>query len=192
MTADQSAMTMCACYEGASYDGAHSPFHLIKSSMTDEDLWAFLIALCEYGPQSQTPRDPMDAMHMLGTRSGRVLAGGVLIKMRDVVIEPGCCCGLEDWIGLKGLSRGSLTPWMGHDPAPWFDTSGPKAVLHSDEGEDNDTIAIDYADLERGVRQVARELTGFLHALTAWLGQFDREQAEATGTKIGEWFHIDR
>ena len=51
---------------------------------------------------------------------------------------------------------------------------------------------IDYAELEQDLQLASRELAGILRTLTAWRTQFDREQAQAVGAKIAEWFHIDR
>lgn len=44
------------------------------------------------------------------------LSGGLRFVDGDVRINPGCCCGIEIWVGIAGSLLERYSPWMGHDP----------------------------------------------------------------------------
>lgn len=45
-----------------------------------------------------------------------IVTGGLLFRVDDKVIEPGCCCGLEQWREVVNHLRQGRRPWLGHDP----------------------------------------------------------------------------
>lgn len=118
-----------------------------------------------------------DAVDLLGVAEPFTVAGGLLIRRGDFVVQPGCCGMLDDWRGWDGLEPGALTPWMGHAPAPWVDTTADGAVIHADGGAemgnvpDDQHVRVTYAEIAAALAKVRADLEAFQIRLEAWLSR---------------------
>ncbi|MEW1866461.1 hypothetical protein AB0399_39840 [Streptomyces sp. NPDC088194] len=110
----------------------------------------------------------------------KVIAPGGL-RVRDegtgAVVVPGCCSGLEDWREWCEVADGGEGPWLGHDPAPWFERDGAvvrvwpdgpvvgPAVVGPQVGPPVEIAPSELPGLLAGVQ---RELRGFLARTEEW------------------------
>ena len=110
------------------------------------------------------------------------LAGGV--RVRDgagSVVEPGCCCGVEEWREWLSVTDGESSPWMGHDPWGWVEheadalrvCSAPEDDSALGHGPATVTIAIPRAELPRLLDGVRADLEAFARRLREWAAEID-------------------
>jgi hypothetical protein len=115
------------------------------------------------------------------------LAGGV--RVRDGagnVVEPGCCCGVEEWCEWLDVTDGETSPWMGHDPWGWVEheadalrvCSGPEDDSAAGHGAATATIVIPRAELPRLLDGLRADLEAFAARLREWAMEIDPEVAE--------------
>lgn len=186
-------MRIYACYEGDAYEGEFSPFHPLNGEMDEASLLNFLKELHDYGgdeDDNQNVETPATLVKSLLAREEQIVAGGLVIIGESFHLFPGCCCGLEGWIEWKDLKKGSISPWLGHDPFPGVDTRGDKAILHNGLKVEQESFELSYEELSKMVEQVSFTLSQFLERLQVFLNNIDRRNSERLVQKISEWFHI--
>jgi len=61
------------------------------------------------------------------------LVGGLLFEQNNFKIGASCCADFQDWKLVVGEINKGVSPWMGHDPSPWFEFKDKNIVLWSDE-----------------------------------------------------------
>jgi len=195
-------LELIPCYEGASHGSEFSPFHRLHGAMSADELAAFLYVWACYGGEAgkahiQTPREAMDA---LLKRKGGVIAGGLIARKGGLILEPGCCAGLEDWPVWQEIRRGEPGPWLGHDPAPWIDTSGPAAILHTDGGQaadgilpqEDETLEVTYEEIASAAHLAGETLAAFLVSFERWLRTVNRGRATRLARLAASAFSIPR
>lgn len=188
---DAAKLHLLPCYEGQPHQGEHSPFYRFHGGMTGDEHWAHLLELCAYAHQRENPPDtPSEATDLLLKRNVLVIGGGLIAAKSDFRLYPSCCCGIDDWRGWLEVKRDGPSPWMGHDPGPWIDTSGAKAILHNDVEREPKTIEADYEEIKTALRQAEKDLRDFLRSLEDWLASEGIEQASALGAKIDQQYGI--
>lgn len=186
-------MQLFPCYEGQAHDGDHSPFHILNGEMDSQALWSFLQELCNYGGYSDgtgNPDTPEIAIKTLLSRETEVVAGGIAVIAGDFRLYPSCCCGLEDWVEWRNIKKNGASPWLGHDPDPWIDTSGDRAILHNGMNTGKESIDVSYEELLVAVENASVALSQFLEKLRSWLKEIDPEHSEQLSMKVSEWFSI--
>ncbi|MEV0971252.1 hypothetical protein [Microtetraspora glauca] len=137
---------------------------LIGRNVTDNDL-------------SITVADAAEAIEVYLTSDDEAFApGGLRVTAGDVVIDPGCCVGLDEWRDWLDVQRGQMI-YLGHSPDVLLEQRGPVLRLWQDEdqlrpgelpglSEQHIDIPCDaLPDLLQGVQQ---DLAGFLLALREW------------------------
>jgi len=184
------ALTMLPCYEGKPHSGGLSPFHRLHGHMGAEELWEFLVALCEYGVESKRPRTLTEAVECLLKRKTAVLAGGLIAVKDKYKLFPSCCCGLESWREWTQIVQDGPSPWLGHDPDPWVDTKGSNAIFHNGLKVENEDLEVSYSDLKRALIQTEKEFAAFLTTLRKWLIDSNIRSADEVCRKIDKWFLI--
>lgn len=121
--------------------------------------------------------DPAERVRRLIATDHLIARGG--LRMRDagtgVTVNPGCCCGLEDWNEWFDILNGDL-PWLGHDPSPRIEHTGHAIRLWPDGGDaaeapSTDPIELALADLPGVLRTVRDDLRGFLSLVERWAGR---------------------
>ncbi len=116
-----------------------------------------------------------EAADLLGVAEPFTVDGGLRLRHGDFVLEPSCCGILSDWRGWEDLGPGALTPWMGHDPAPWVATEPDTAVIYRDGGTQNDRpttsahIRVAYPEIAAALARAVADLEGFHGRLQDWL-----------------------
>ena len=129
------ALTLTPVYESATGD-----FIPIGSRMTGDEIDAFLRAVLAYGNDQPIPSEPVDVLYALSgdTLGTRILAGGLLVRSDAVLMEPGCCCGLEEWSLWFDAIDGRVMPTFGHNPVVWTERCGEDVLIHGSLGDSED------------------------------------------------------
>jgi hypothetical protein len=96
--------------------------------------------------------------------------GGLRVADGAVVIDPGCCLGLDEWRNWLQVPGGHPID-LGHDPDVLLEHRGP--VLRVWKDKERPGPQDQYLDLPRDallplLRAVHQDLVGFLGALHAW------------------------
>jgi hypothetical protein len=92
--------------------------------------------------------------------------GGLLVMdtASGVVVQPGCCAGLEEWRAWKDGS-----PWLGHNPSPVLEFAGDDVHLWRD-GKRGEPLVFPRAVLHVLLDGVQQDLIGFLGTVERWGG----------------------
>jgi hypothetical protein len=102
--------------------------------------------------------------------------GGLRVAAGDVVIDPGCCVGLDQWRDWLDVVDGKVID-LGHDPDVLLEHRGPVIRLWQDKhqllpgelpGPSDPYIDIRRDDLPLLLQGVRQDLVGFLAALHRW------------------------
>lgn len=183
-----------------------APDHMrVHPAMSDEDI-GFVIACLLRSREPYQKTDAKHAFQEIIDGYGLIWFGGIrtVDEENGLVINPGCCCGLEGWWEwLKFVTEGGdYGPWLGHDPNPGVEQTpwGYRVWSGLPEGfrelevlpDDVKQYFIDFQgdELKSQVEQVQRDLIGFLEAVRVWAFKIDPELAEALVQKIDEQFSI--
>ncbi|BAZ45198.1 hypothetical protein NIES4102_22160 [Chondrocystis sp. NIES-4102] len=109
----------------------------------------------------------VDALFIKGELA---LAGGLLFKTNDVSIGASCCADFQDWINIVKDVKRKISPWMGHDPSPWFEFKDENIILWSNEGKLNhhNTIMFTQQEFDYELLEAKKELYCFLNIFKLW------------------------
>ena len=117
----------------------------------------------------------LDARSMLQTilkADELILRGGlrVIDEKNGLVINPGCCCGLENWNEWLDVPFGKCEIWTGHDPESLIELNDGKIKIWQDRSLKNEVESIEFTvdELIKGLKNVKKDLTDFLHRLGQW------------------------
>ena len=137
---------------------------LIGRSVTADDL-------------STTATDAADAIEKYLTRDdGDFAPGGLRVTDDDVLIDPGCCIGLDEWRDWLRVIGGEVID-LGHDPDPLIEHRGPLVRVWKDGTQtpsgavpdpDGAHLDIPRHALPELLGAVQQDLAGFLTALHPW------------------------
>jgi hypothetical protein len=107
---------------------------------------------------------------------GDFAPGGLRVGDGDVVIDPGCCVGLDEWRDWLRVIGGEVID-LGHDPDPLIEHRGPVVRVWKDgdrlasrpaPGPDEPHIDIPRHTLPSLLSAVQQDLAGFLTFLHSW------------------------
>ncbi|MGB3627147.1 MAG: hypothetical protein WA989_15050 [Henriciella sp.] len=188
------------CYEGEMDDSPLAPLHPLSGDMDDAAIFRFVQALCLHGDADAACATPGDAIASLAARDGQVLAGGLVVRDGNFLLEPSCCCGLEDWWHWKDMQPGEPSPWLGHDPAPWIEALPDRIILHLEGGQEPDVprqhdgmLSVSYEAYEAALARAEADLAAFRKRLEHWLYT---HAPSATGAdvaaRIANWFALPK
>ncbi len=98
--------------------------------------------------------------------------GGLRVASGDVVVQPGCCIGLEEWRDWLDVLAGEVV-WLGHSPDVRVEQFGPVVRIWRDEDLVDPKFTGPHVDIPRAalpalLRDVRLDLVGFLDALGPW------------------------
>ncbi|GLY07814.1 hypothetical protein [Actinoplanes sp. NBRC 101535] len=103
--------------------------------------------------------------------------GGLRVRDGDVVIDPGCCVGLDEWRDWLRVIDGAVID-LGHDPDPLIEHRGPVIRVWKDCGQrsfgqvpgpDEPHVDVPRHVLPNLLGAVQQDLAGFLTALRPWV-----------------------
>lgn len=161
---------------------------VLSGRMSREQVCTAIAAIA----QDNREEDGLDGPALLGQflEMDYVTACGGLV-VRDlrtgVVIEPGCCQGLEDWRDWHGVLDG-VHPWLGHSPAPKTEIGADVVrVWPDDRRTDGPACEIPLADLPGHLERVRQDLLGFLDLVRKWAPYGLGDQV---APQLDEHFHI--
>ncbi|WP_141976361.1 hypothetical protein [Saccharothrix saharensis] len=111
---------------------------------------------------------------------GEFAAGGLRVGTGDLVLDPGCCFGLDEWRAWVDIAAGG-TADLGHDPGLLVEHLGE--VVRLTEVDDDDepagrVVELPRAELRELLHEVRSDLLGFLDALGEWARRTVPAQAD--------------
>ena len=186
-------LKLIPCYEGRSVGDAYPDFHALNGNMSDAELMAFLRTACAYGdPKADvsTPAEAAAFLNSLSEQANRMIAGGLMARKGEFIIEPSCCCGLEGWREWYSLSDGIGSPWLGHDPSPWVEAKDGQFVLHTDEDEQAESLTVPAGELAAALDQARADLDAFAAVLRAWISRECVPDGAKMCDRLELWFSI--
>ncbi|GAA2237293.1 MULTISPECIES: hypothetical protein [Kitasatospora] len=161
------------------------PYRLVPLNrmLDDEGVGAAVATIAGYNRSraDPNPADPAAAyLSPLLHEEGFVAPGGLRVQdtATGATLNPGCCCGLEDWRAWLEVADGGEM-WLGHDPMPWAEQAGETIRLHPDEERPGPVIEFPRAALRRLLAEVQQDLADFLLLLADWAGRYTPDSADA-------------
>ncbi|MFG2141528.1 hypothetical protein [Streptomyces sp. NPDC048650] len=153
-------------------------FMALSGRMSPLQVGTALAMLADYNSRTSDDDRPMmdagDMIRRLLETETVIAPGGLRVHdtRTNVAINPGCCCGLEDWREWLDIADGE-SPWLGHDPSPRLEQADDVVRLWPDGGDTQGAsagppIEIVVGDLPRILHTVQEGLNGFLSLITQW------------------------
>jgi hypothetical protein len=159
---------------------------LIGRSVTADDL-------------SITATDAAEAIERYLTCDDEDFApGGLRVGDDDVVIDPGCCAGLDEWRDWLCVTGGEVI-YLGHDPDALVEhresvvrvwKSGGQLPAGSVLDPDEPHIDIPHDALPRLLGAVQQDLVGFLTALHPWVQSIRADLAQPLAAAVDRRLQI--
>jgi hypothetical protein len=125
-----------------------------------------------------------------------IASGGLRIRdtTNGVVVNPGCCFGLENWRDWLDVVHGG-TPWLGHDPSPWIEQAGQTILIWPDGGEQatpplGPPIEIPTIELLELIDAAQHQLRDFLGLVEPWADMLQLPRPQELLTVLDRHFHI--
>lgn len=134
------------------------------------------------------------------TQADSLIAPGGL-RVRDtasgLVVSPGCCGELEGWREWNQAPDG-LSPWLGHDPAPWIEHLGGKIRVWPDGGIESEAVPpagsspveIAASDLPGLIADAHKKLQDFLDLIEPWARPLAGGAAGGPAAALAAHFHV--
>lgn len=159
---------------------------LIGRSVTADDL-------------SITATDAAEAIEKYLTCDDEDFApGGLRVGDDNVVIDPGCCVGLDEWRDWQRVIGGEVID-LGHDPDPVIEHRGPVVRVWKDGGQlpsrhspgpDEPHIDISRHTLPNLLGAVQQDLAGFLTSLHPWARDIRADLADPLAAAVDRRLQI--
>ena len=181
-----------ACYETRREDADFPWLARLHGGMNDAALRDYFFAQCSYGNRGGKLDTVAAGAESILKRNVLVLAGGIVARKGDFVLLPGCCSGIETWSDWRGIKKNGHSPWMGHDPDPWIDTSGERAVLYEAFGKGAASAEAGYDEIQSALDGAEKDLRRFIVALEDWLKREGAGNAAAVAEKIRTAYGIPK
>ncbi|WP_406165143.1 hypothetical protein [Streptomyces sp. NBC_00996] len=170
------------------------PLLVLSGDLSPLEVGTAMAVLAGYNKTQRKRHDPGPAdglamLRRLVSVESVVAPGG--LRLRDpatgVTMPPGCCFGLENWRDWQILLNGE-TPWLGHDPTPGVEHSGPLVRLWPDEQRPaGRPIELALSELSVLLESARSALAGFLGLVEEWtLRDFPAALAAQVVAKLDE------
>lgn len=186
-------LSLIPCYEGTLDPATLSNFHALHGRLDEAGMMAFLRAVCDYcDPREDvsTPEEAASFLTALPAQASRILAGGLTARKGDFEIEPACCCGLEAWREWHDLFEHQVSPWLGHDPTAWVEPKDGQFILHTDQGEKGEALAVSPDELAAALNQARVDLEAFFDSLRTWMIRDGVAGGIAMCERLETWFCV--
>ncbi|MEU0007985.1 hypothetical protein ABZ079_27855 [Streptomyces sp. NPDC006314] len=171
-------------------------FMALSASMSPSEVGSALAMLTDYNSRTGDHDRPLtgasEAIRRLLDSDKIIAPGGLRVHdtRTDVTVQPGCCCGLEDWREWLDVAGGE-TLWLGHDPSPRLEHADEIVQLWPDsadaqEAPSGQPIEIVVGDLPGILRSVQEGLQGFLSLTKQWATRHVPTLAEDLAARLDE------
>lgn len=102
------------------------------------------------------------------------LVGGLQFEKSGVMIGPSCCADMQDWKETVNEIIDHHSPWMGHDPSPWFEFKNSDIILWSDEKDISNLYSIQtfQEEFENSIKIAENQLKKFLTNFEKWATKY--------------------
>ncbi|MET7980889.1 hypothetical protein ABZW44_49715 [Streptomyces mirabilis] len=171
-------------------------FIALSSSMSPLEVGSALAMLADYnsraGDDDLPLMDASEAIRRLLETDKVIAPGGLRVHdtRTNVTVQPGCCCGLEDWREWLNVADGE-TLWLGHDPSPRLEQAEEVVQLWPDSVDAQETpsgqpIEIVVGDLPGILHTVQEGLQGFLCLTKQWATRHVPTLAEDLAARLDE------
>ncbi|MFE7764706.1 hypothetical protein [Streptomyces sp. NPDC057438] len=148
----------------------------------------------EHGP---CPTDPLGTfLHGLLTMPDLFAAGGFRVTdsaTDTVVVQPGCCNGLETWRDWLDMLDGTGGCYFGHDPSSMGERVGDivRLTLDADGGNDSPVIELPVDQVRTLVTGAQRDLQDFLSLAGSWAEQHLSAHATAVTAALARVLDLE-
>ncbi|GAA3183151.1 MULTISPECIES: hypothetical protein [Streptomyces] len=171
-------------------------FMALSNGMSPLEVGSALAVLADYnsrtGDDDRPSLDAGEAIRRLLATDKVIAPGGLRVHdtRTNLTVQPGCCCGLEDWREWLGVADGE-TLWLGHDPSPRLEHADEVVQLWPDsvgaqETPSGQPIEIVVGDLPGILHTVQEGLQGFLSLAKQWATRHVPNLAENLVARIDE------
>ena len=97
------------------------------------------------------------------------LVGGLLFEQNGLKIGASCCADFQEWEIVAEEIKSGISPWIGHDPSPWFEFKGKNIIVWSEDDRENSySIQLTQTEFSEQLEIAKQELQGFLEIVKAW------------------------
>ena len=98
------------------------------------------------------------------------LVGGLSFRQNGLRISSSYCADFQDWIFVVEEIKRRSSPWMGHDPSPWFEFEDDKVIIWSDEDSTENVYSIKFNQQQftRQIEIAKQELERFHQKVEIW------------------------
>ncbi|SDW43518.1 hypothetical protein SAMN05421504_101571 [Amycolatopsis xylanica] len=166
---------------------------VLSGDLAEPEVGKAIAAIAEYNQREAGSPDAFSLLRALAGSERVVVSGG--LRARDtttgVTIEPGCCCGLEDWRDWFYLVHGA-EPWLGHDPEPKLEFGPGVARLWPDADREATAppLEIPLADLPARLAAIQRDLRDFVGLVRKWAEPYGPALAADLAAALDDQFHV--
>lgn len=176
----------------------YKPFSHIQlyDEMTDLEVGLIFAQLVQYN-DLENGDNANDVLYRAIESETLILPGGLQVKSTaNELIYPGCCCGLEEWREWLDFLTTERSPWLGHDPSPWFEMVDGFVRIWSDGGMDSAAsgfhIDFEQSTFETELSRVQQDLSTFLVKIEAWANGIEFPEPRKLSSKFDKCFAISR
>jgi hypothetical protein len=172
----------------------------LNAGCTDEEAGLFVATLA-HRLDVPSPAGRDEVLDTLFAEECLIVAGGLRLTATATAmsVAPGCCAGLENWRDWARVAAGE-SPWLGHDPGPEVEFVGEDLRVWQDGGPNRHrgrwadrNVVVPRPALPDLLKDVQRDLLGFLAALEAWGSRIGLgERGTALVDVVDRNFHITR
>ena len=95
---------------------------------------------------------------------------GLLFESNNIAIGASCCADFQDWVNVVRDIKKKCSPWMGHDPTPWFEFENEWVTLWSDKEKlkNCDFIRFTQQEFDEKLLKAKKELNYFIEIVEEW------------------------
>lgn len=169
---------------------------VLDGNSSENDVELFLIELLGYN-DIDIEQNKENVIKEIILKDEIVIAGGILFIGESSEIFPSCCCGLEGWKEILDAAINKESPWLGHDPYPWFEYIENNIRIWSDDYNKNHSNEIYFIECDRDIlinklRLISNDLIEFSKVplykhVTKHVGDFAKEVVQ----QFEKWFSLN-